>query len=97
MFATRSGFLQAALDALSSHLAIIDETGKIVAVNAAWRRFADANGGAPGTCGVGANYLEVCQSAFSQSAEASRAAEGIGRIIAGAQSEFSLEYPCHSP
>jgi PAS domain S-box-containing protein len=90
-------FLQSTLDALSSHIAILDEKGEIVAVNAAWQRFAAANGGNPGSCGVGSNYLEVCREASARDAEASAAAEGICQAIAGARDEFSLEYPCHSP
>ena len=90
-------FLQSTLDALSSHIAILDEKGEIVAVNAAWNRFAAANGGNPDACGVGSNYLEVCRRASPSSAEANPAAEGIRQAIAGTLDEFSLEYSCHSP
>ena len=90
-------FLQLTLDALSSHVAILDEKGEIVAVNAAWHRFAAANGGNPVACGVGSNYLEVCRRAASESADASFAAKGIQQAIAGASDEFSIEYSCHSP
>ena len=89
-------FLQSTLDALSSHVAILDENGKIVAVNAAWRRFAAANGGNTPTCDVGANYLEVCTSASQKTGEPDLAGEGIRRVLAGEVGEFSLEYPCHS-
>jgi PAS domain S-box-containing protein len=90
-------FLQSTLGALSSHIAILDEKGEIVAVNAAWNRFAAANGGKPDACGVGSNYLEVCARASPSSAEADSAAEGIRQAIAGTRDEFSFEYPCHSP
>jgi PAS domain S-box-containing protein len=90
-------FLQSTLDALSSHIAILGENGEIVAVNAAWRRFAAANGGSQDDWGVGSNYLEVCRKASADSAEANSAAEGIRQAIAGSCEEFSLEYPCHSP
>ncbi len=43
----RSGQEKAALDKISEHVAIIDGPGTIVAVNEAWRRFAQDNGGAP--------------------------------------------------
>lgn len=36
-------FLQSTLDALSTRIAILDQSGSIVAVNAAWRRFAEAH------------------------------------------------------
>jgi hypothetical protein len=34
-------FAQSTLDALAAHIAVLDEAGTIVAVNASWRRFAD--------------------------------------------------------
>ena len=38
-FRSSTNFFQNTLDALSVHLAILDEQGVIVAVNDAWRRF----------------------------------------------------------
>ena len=91
-------FLQSTLDALSSHVAILDQKGEIVAVNAAWRRFTAGNGGDESTCGVGSNYLEVCGEANAPyDVEAIPAAAGIRRMIAGTLDQFHLEYPCHSP
>jgi PAS domain-containing protein len=49
--------LQAAIDAVHSHLAILSEDGLIITVNKAWRQFADANGLAWDDYGVGRNYL----------------------------------------
>ena len=90
-------FLQSILDALSSHVAILDQKGQVVAVNAAWRRFAAANGGDLLSCGVGTNYLEVCRNSAVEDATAYSAAEGIRQAIDGDRGEFLLEYPCHSP
>ncbi|MGA2246081.1 MAG: PAS domain S-box protein [Verrucomicrobiota bacterium] len=90
-------FLQSTLDALSSHIAILDEQGRIVAVNAAWHRFARENGYV-GSHGVGDNYLQVCNSsAGCCSEEASPVAVGIRDVMTGKSEEFHLEYPCHSP
>ena len=89
-------FLQSTLDALSSHIAILDEEGRIVAVNVAWRRFAVANGGNLEVCGVGRNYLEVCRKASANTTDADSAAEGVRQTIAGTLDDFSFEYPCHS-
>ena len=36
-------FARSTVDALSAHLAILDESGKIIAVNRAWRQFASDN------------------------------------------------------
>jgi hypothetical protein len=38
-------FWQATLDSLLAHIAILDEYGTIIALNAAWRRFAESEGG----------------------------------------------------
>lgn len=91
-------FLQSTLDALSSHIAILDEDGVIVAVNAAWNRFACDNDFRGSYRGVGDNYLTVCDSVSgSFAAEASAVAIGIRAVMAGQRAEFHLEYPGHSP
>jgi len=91
-------FLLSTLDALSAHVAILDENGTLLEVNAAWRRFADANQFAAAGYGVGMNYLEICEAASGECAPAAIAvAQGIREVLAGRQEAFSLEYPCHSP
>ncbi len=90
--------LQATLDSLSAHIAILDAEGDIIAVNSAWRRFADNNGFCGAACGVGANYLAICESATGADAEeAPLVAQGIHDVIDGERDEFYLEYPCHAP
>jgi PAS domain S-box-containing protein len=94
----RSEDHQRTLDSLSAHIAIIDETGTIVAVNKAWRDFARANGVAAQTYAEGANYLRACDSAVgAHSEEAAPFAEGIRSVLSGQRDKFELEYPCHSP
>ena len=44
---------QKILDTLGAHIAVLDRSGRIVAVNRAWSRFADENGGLPEHTGVG--------------------------------------------
>ncbi len=91
-------FLQSSLDALSAHIAILDETGRIVAVNAAWEQFADANEAKAGFCGIGANYVDVCERAVGECSPAAHAvARGIRELIARERDDFHLEYACHSP
>jgi PAS domain S-box-containing protein len=89
-------FLQCTLDALPARIAILDESATIIAVNAAWRRFADANGSAGISYGVGTNYLQICDTAADGDV-ADMTAAGIREILAGQRDEFCLEYPCHSP
>ena len=94
----RSRELQQTLDSLSAHIAILDGSGEIVAVNGVWRAFAEANGGDPDKVSEGANYLRVCESAKARNHEdAAVFAEGIRDVLSGRRESFELEYPCHSP
>ena len=91
-------FMQSALDALATHIAILDETGQIIAVNAAWRRFAEESGGHVLDIGVGANYLRVREDVHGPRAdEAPAMTAGILAVMRGEREEYSLEYPCHDP
>jgi diguanylate cyclase (GGDEF)-like protein/PAS domain S-box-containing protein len=91
-------FARATVDALSAHVAILDSAGTIVAVNRAWRDFAEANPPVAGNVCEGANYLQVCAAAKGESMEDAKAfAAGIREVLAGAREKFSLEYPCHAP
>ncbi len=88
-------FILAALNALSAHVAILDEDGRILEVNAAWRQFARDNGFQDTSYGVGMNYLLVCERATNP--EARVVAGGIRDVLARQENEFYLEYPCHTP
>jgi PAS domain S-box-containing protein len=91
-------FAQSTLDALSAHIAILDDTGTIIAINEAWRQFAIANDLNDPACGLGQNYLTICETAAGDGAdEAHAVAESIRQMLSGQFSEFYLEYPCHSP
>lgn len=82
-----------AANSLSAHVAVLDQSGAILAVNAAWRAFAFAEGGTSDY--VGANYLAVCDGA--RDPIASRVAAGIRDVASGRAKAFECEYPCHSP
>lgn len=91
-------FLQSALNALTSHIAILNEDGTILEVNAAWNRFGLENDFRGAYRGVGDNYLHLCDSSFGRfSKEASIVANGIRAVMTGQRDEFHWEYPCHSP
>ena len=91
-------FLQSTLNALSSHIAILDEHGTIIEVNAAWNQFAGENNFKGFHRGVGDNYLQLCDSASGRCSEEARAvAEAIRAVMAGQSGKFQLEYPCHGP
>ncbi len=96
--AQRSQELQQTLDSLSAHIAILDESGEIIAVNGMWRTFAQANGGDPERVSESANYLQACDSATGLNVEEAAAfAEGIRDVLSGRRENFEMEYPCHSP
>ena len=91
-------FLQSVLDALSAHIAVIDDSGHIVVANAAWHRYGETNGLDSETAGVGINYLEICDSASGEWAEEGKeVASHIRAILAGECTEYHRAYPCHSP
>lgn len=90
-------FKQALLDALPGHIAVLDATGTIIAVNQSWRRFAEDNPPVYGNSAEGANYFEVCDKATGDSAEgAQHFAAGIRAVLIGTQEHFATVYPCHS-
>jgi diguanylate cyclase (GGDEF)-like protein/PAS domain S-box-containing protein len=89
---------QVTIDALAEHIAVIDASGCIVAVNRAWREFAAANGANPAWLSEGANYLAVCDRAAARGSEdAAMVASLIRAIFAGRSETASLEYSCHAP
>jgi two-component system, NtrC family, sensor kinase len=90
--------LRPVLAVLPAHVALVERTGTIIAVNEAWKIFAKANGGNLRKVGEGVNYLEVCDSAMGvQSEGAATFAEGLRSVLSDGREEFTLEYPCHSP
>lgn len=86
------------LASLPAHTAVLGADGRVLAVNQAWQRFCDANGGTARTCGRGASYLEVCEAAQGPGrAEALETAAGVRRVLAGDASRFAMDYDCSSP
>ncbi|MEO7932603.1 MAG: PAS domain S-box protein [Chthoniobacterales bacterium] len=86
------------LNALPAHIALIDSEGTILSVNNRWKQFAQNNGLQPSRCGVGQNYLQICEAATGDcSEEAFEAAVGIRAVLRGELNNYALEYPCHSP
>jgi len=87
------------LDELPEHTAIVDDSGAIVAVNKAWKRFAKDNGADDlSKVSEGANYLGVCErSTGEQSQYAQAFGEGLRSVLCSREERFAMEYPCHSP
>jgi PAS domain S-box-containing protein len=86
------------LNALPANIALIDGAGKIISVNDGWRQFAGDNALQGEACGIGQNYLEICEQAQNDhSEEAHKVAAAIRSVLSGAKKNFDMEYPCHSP
>lgn len=89
-----SRYAIAAFDALSAHVAILDSTGTVAAVNRAWANFARENGG---TSGLGSNYLDICANANGPDQDdALKIMVGIQDVLRADADVFEMEYPCHS-
>ncbi|MDE2306126.1 MAG: PAS domain S-box protein [Gammaproteobacteria bacterium] len=89
---------RAVLDAMLAHIAVIDKEGRIIAVNGAWRRFAQEQlGRRPELLArteVGANYLEACaRNAAAGDAYAPILQGRLAALLRGELRSFSLEYP----
>jgi diguanylate cyclase (GGDEF)-like protein/PAS domain S-box-containing protein len=99
-------FAQSTIDALSSHICVLDEEGTIIAVNRAWREFSRANQ-RPGEAAAdevrdggleGTRYLDVCERATGADAvEAKAFADGVRAVLCGQRDLYSAEYSCDSP
>jgi len=100
---------QSTIDALSSTICVLNETGTIISVNQSWIDFAEANrkvhdDGVRAVheshdhFGEGANYLEVCDRVTGpEASEAAEISDGIRTVLHGESKQYSKGYACHSP
>lgn len=82
------------LRALPVNAAILDTSGRIVAVNDTWKEFARENGLRLPNFGVGSNYLQFCG---SDGPYPSLSATDLNELLAGQKKLLTLIYPCDSP
>lgn len=87
-------FTESILHSLPGHLAVIDEDGRIVAVNESWRQFGAANGVPADHDWTQDNYFAV---SLQDKAHGVRAVAGIRAVARGERGAFEMEYPCHAP
>lgn len=81
-----------AIDALHAHVAVLDGTGQILAVNDRWRRFGRQNGATSDY--VGENYLDICaRAADGGDGRAARVLKGLRRLLSGEAEAFAMAYP----
>jgi PAS domain S-box-containing protein len=86
------------LNALPPNIALLNEHGKILAVNQSWKKFANSNNLGLPNYGIGYNYLTISEKATGvDKITAVKIAKGIKAVIAGSKKEYCMEYPCHAP
>jgi len=92
-------FTQCVLDTIDAHIAILDGTDTICAVNSAWRQFALSNHADrdESKWGVGACYYRSCDSQDGDTQYAKEAFDGIRMVKSGRSKTFEIVYSCDSP
>ncbi len=92
-------FNRGILNSLGSHIAVVDQSGDIVAVNEAWELFGICNSkDGIARKGMGANYFDACENASKAGIKMGKEVlEGMKEVMNGNSKNFYLEYPCHSP
>ena len=91
-------FARSIVDALPTHIAILDGNGAILATNRAWREFAASGGEGNDRVSEGTNYLAFCDelAGARRDTRAAAFASGIRAVARGQQDEFALEYAAHT-
>lgn len=85
------------LNAMPPNMVLLNEAGKIVAVNDAWIRFTLANNLGVPRHGIGFSYLAISEKATGvDPVSEKQIARGIKEIIEGERDEFSMEYSYYS-
>jgi len=92
-------FARSIVDALPTHIAIVDGNGTVLSINRAWREFAALGGEGNDRVGEGTNYLAVCDEMAGARKDQRHAAfaTGIRAVARGQQHEFAQEYSAHTP
>ena len=83
----------AILNALPPNVVLLNQAGKIVAVNESWKKITLANNLGIPKYGIDYSYIAISKSAVGlDDLSAKKIAKGIKEIITGVISEFSIEY-----
>ncbi len=90
-------FKRAILDSLNSQVAVVDDSGIIIAVNALWTKISKTSGDELFVqATIGNNYFDICEeSALEGNADAAMALAGMKDVLKRNSAEFYFEYPCH--
>ena len=89
-------YAHALLFGMDGHIAVIDENGRILDTNKAWRDFARANGYRGSSDMVGVCYFQSSDDLERIAGEGSEWERGVLAVLCGERESFSYDYPCHS-
>lgn len=86
----------AILNALPPGIVLLNESGKIIAINESWKKYTLSNNLGIPRYGIDCSYSAIAEKATGADAEASQQiTAGIKDIIAGGAGEFRMEYSCY--
>jgi PAS domain S-box-containing protein len=90
--------IQATIDSLSAHIAIVTQSGEILGTNAAWKEYGLCNQFEPTSCCKGANYLAICDAVVGEERRAARAvADAICAVARGTSDLYVVPYTSKTP
>ena len=81
-------------DPAAAQVALLDLSGNVLAINAAWQRYGVENGQPPNYDVVGVNYLAVCELAAGYEDVARRAMVGLLGVLVAGRPKFTMDYSC---
>ncbi len=86
-------FLRASLSALPDRIVVLDEVGRILKNNRAWREFVEESGLAFASVDEGTNYLAVCEQAAKQGVHSATEIGALVRdLLQDRRADGSVEY-----
>ena len=81
-----------------AHVALLELSGTVLAVNAAWTQYAAAHGLPAAYDFVGRNYLEACEAGVAVEYPGAREAYvGLLDVLRNGRPKFTVVYACHTP
>ncbi len=86
------------LDALQSHILVLDADGALLDVNRAWRVFVATYGLPLANDGVGTPYISACRAAFDvRERDVTALTTALNAMLAGEIDTYVCECACHPP
>ncbi|MBK5963101.1 hypothetical protein CCR95_03090 [Thiocystis minor] len=90
-------FKRVTLDALETHVAVLNMDGDVIAANRAWRLFMTEHGPECGHASEGMNYLAACErSAAAGRQPAAWMADAVRAVAGGTRVDWFQEYRCQT-